>query len=178
MQAQKATQATTLWSPLAPFPLARVFACANASSGCRQQTWSDLTPHQSGTQNYETLYPLGLLTGVSTHGQIHSYLNGLIVGELALCNSCCEWCHVKGCTATGCHASREGVQVCNLPAGGRGEGRVWFKRASCGRGFVAAQPLRHCRLTAHHLLSRTLQLQIKEKKQIIIQMNRKKIINK
>lgn len=39
-----------------------------------------------------------------------------------------------------------------------------FKRAPFGRGFVAAQPLRRCRLTAHHLLSRTLQLQIKGEK--------------
>ncbi len=47
--------------------------------------------------------------------------------------------------------------------GSRGGG-VRFKRASFGRSFVAAQPLRRCRLTAHHLLSRTLHLQIKKKK--------------
>lgn len=68
----------------------------------------------------------------------------------------------------------EGRSAVRRP-GGEGK-REHLLRAPLGRireRFVAAQPLRRCRLTAHHLLSRTLQLQIKRKK-MINQSNRKK----
>lgn len=56
-------------SLLTSLVLALAFACANTSSGCRMQTWSNKTPHQTGTR-YKTHYPSGASTKIRSHGQI------------------------------------------------------------------------------------------------------------
>lgn len=94
----------------------------------------------------------------------------------------CQLCPVLGMRSTGCHASGLDRQICSLQAGRGGERGAFILRRRFWIAiegiFVAAQPMRRCRLTARHRLSRTLQLQIKRKNKMINQSNRKKIINK
>lgn len=95
MRAQKATHAThTVVAACAVFASARIRLRHRHLRGQTADLERFDSPPDWHTQNYETLYPLGPSTGLSSHGQFHSYLKGLIVGELALRNGRCHWCHV------------------------------------------------------------------------------------
>lgn len=117
----------TPWSQLASLLLALAFACANASSGCRMQTWSNKTPHRTGTRN-KTLYPLGASTEIPRPNPFAILNEGLVL------HNSCQWCPIcRAGHSPGAMLAGRACRSATHKSGNEGRGGVRFEHAPFGR---------------------------------------------